>query len=779
MSRLTPKAFDRFIWRRGTAHHRSLHAAVLWLSLPLLGLVLGMLGLLITQLATRNIEREEGNKLAAEAKFFAEFTDLTIGRQLIDLQSRAALAATLNLVEQPKKFFQWIDKVQESIPEYTWIGFADRQGVIQVSTSKHQIGQHVADRHWYQSAKSQPTTIDVNDITPTSGLTSKRVGDPWRFIDVAAPVRTAQGQYLGVLGAHLSWDWLVGQHRRFSESLLRERHAEIIVADSQGVVRLVAPGVQKGSLRDLESFQRAQRRESGWVKERWPDEREYLVGYTFNPGYGEYHQLGWVTLIRLPVESLTTLISPAIAGVWLLIGGAVALFAAGIVVLGRFALVPLQNLVHDIERAAQSDGQVNLTKPMPKEFLLLGHAINQLIEKVRQRQSASQAKSLFLADMSHEIRTPLNAIAGRAELLRNRLHQAEEIQEVTALIHDMHDLTLTLNQILDLSKIEEGALELRPHRFNWDAFVAQHIGRFQAAADHKNLQLNIYRQHEPGMILVGDAHRIGQILDNLLSNAIKFTDRGSVAVGFQLQPISGDQAWLMMHVSDSGVGLSAAEGQQLFERFQQVGVDSPGHDPDMVTGSGLGLSVSRALARKMSGDIQLTSSPGVGTTFSVRLLINLAKDSQPNDETPAAETATATPAVTPVRTPIQAPEPRPLAGHVRRALVVDDHEANREVLTRWLALNGFETDTAASGQAAIAKARHQPFDVILMDIGLPDMSGHAAAHAIRQELGPNTNCKIIAVTGYGFARDIQASSEFGLDAHVTKPIDFQALKRLL
>ncbi|MFZ9346428.1 MAG: PDC sensor domain-containing protein, partial [Burkholderiaceae bacterium] len=179
--------------------------------------LLGVLGITITQINLARLEREEGNTLLANARYFAELLDMTIGRQLMDLESRATLLPILALHQEPAKLATWLTTIQAKIPEYTWIGFANAKGQIVASGNQILRDHDVTRREWFQAGQQQARTLDLHDAQLLSAHMPVRIdGQPWRFIDLVAPVRHRNGTLLGVLGAHLSWDWLIAQHQRFS-----------------------------------------------------------------------------------------------------------------------------------------------------------------------------------------------------------------------------------------------------------------------------------------------------------------------------------------------------------------------------------------------------------------------------------------------------------------------------------------------------------------------------------------------------------------------------------
>ena len=241
----------RWIWgTRGPG--RPLRTTLLLLILLPLIAALIALGWAMMHSARSTISDSEGQKLAAQAQAIAEIIDTTIGQRLDDLRSRAALLPALRLHERPDLLELWINTIQQHVPEYTWIGFADRTGMIRSANQGMLVGKNVADRDWFQQGLARPTTVDLHEAVLLADLLGQNPsGGPWRFIDLATPVRDASGRTLGVLGAHLSWDWLLAQHKRFLQSIPKHLHAEIIVLGEDGTTRLMAPAVHAGEYSHL------------------------------------------------------------------------------------------------------------------------------------------------------------------------------------------------------------------------------------------------------------------------------------------------------------------------------------------------------------------------------------------------------------------------------------------------------------------------------------------------------------------------------------------------
>jgi two-component system, sensor histidine kinase len=760
--RRTRALVSHWFWRIAGAG-RPIRFLLLILAIPLLVAVLWATGLVLTQRTTENIEREEGDKLASEAKFFAGLTDLTIGRQLADLQTHARLIPTLGLLDQPSRFSGWMTSIQQSIPEYTWIGFADTQGVIRAATGKILVNQNVSDRPWFLAGLFEPVTIDVHEAVMLEPYLPAHHEGMWRFIDVAAPVKNAQGKPVGVLGAHLSWDWLVAQHRRFSETLLKSRDGDIIVGDEDGSLRLVGPSAINEPLNSLQSFQLAKNGASGWIKETWADGREYLVGYTRNPGHGNYHQLGWITLVRLPAENVSALITPAVFGMWAAMGSAILVFVVGLWWMSSVTLRPVQNLVNQVRRAADDGSAVDLSTPMPQEFAALGQAANQLLTTAEARKAAELTKIRLLAYLSHEIRTPLNGMLGRAELLKTRLQSPQDQHDLSQLIADTQALAKICNDGLDISMAGEDAMRFEQAPFHLSTLIDSCVDLVTPLTTEKNIALRRVDQFPPALVLRGDVRRLKQVLDNLLSNAIKFTAAGHVELVVTTTPVSSQQVLLDIQVSDTGVGMSALQQEEIFSRFTQAETTTWRE----FGGNGLGLALVNGLVTAMGGTITVNSEPRTGSRFILRITLDtdsVAPENQtgqlsPPTVQPASETLQDLPSL-----------------HV---LVVDDIQTNREILVRWLELKGHRVEESVTGKNAFIKSAAWRFDLILLDVGLPDLSGLQVAELIRRSTGLSRNSPIVAVSGHAYPHDVAAAAEAGMNGHISKPIDFQRLQQLL
>jgi len=377
------------------------------------------------------------------------------------------------------------------------------------------------------------------------------------------------------------------------------------------------------------------------------------------------------------------------------------------------------------------------------------------LEQAREAaETATQAKSEFLAHMSHEIRTPLNGVLGLAQVLRREPLSADQQDMVGRIQSAGQSLLAILNDILDFSKIEAGQLRLETRPFHLTGALARVKSLMGPTAQAKGLQVSIAAP-EPLGPLLGDELRLEQVLLNLIGNAIKFTDRGEVALSPKLLESSATAVRLRFEVRDTGIGIAPAALAGLFEPFTQaeMGISR------RFGGTGLGLSICKRLVELMGGAIGVESEVGEGSTFWFEL--PFARAEMGESESP------------PWAAPIPPTGPR-LSGV--RVLVVDDSAINREVVERALGLEGATATLAADGQQAVQHLQAQPdaFDAVLMDVQMPVMDGLTATRLIRQELGL-IDLPIIALTAGVLAKEQQEAREAGLNGLLLKPVDLEQL----
>ena len=376
-------------------------------------------------------------------------------------------------------------------------------------------------------------------------------------------------------------------------------------------------------------------------------------------------------------------------------------------------------------------------------------------------EAANQAKSDFLANMSHEIRTPLNGVIGIVDAL-SRTPLTDDQAEMVGLIRGSGiTLERLVSDILDVSKIEAGQLDLECRPFDLEEAL-EPLAVMRARAEDKGLAFRVSRSPEARGVFLGDSTRIRQVLGNLLSNAVKFTTEGSVSVRIEVWSDDpeghGDAHRLALTVEDTGVGFNAAHAARLFERFNQA--DST--ITRRFGGTGLGLSICRSLVEMMGGEIEARSTPGVGSRFRFVLPLRRASSLADYD----------------AREPDAASLVSPEAGRALRVLVAEDHPTNQRVVQLILASQGAEVVITGDGALAVAAFEAGRFDVVLMDMQMPVMDGLAATRAIRAHEASRPDCgrtPVVMLSANAMAEHREESLAAGADSHLAKPITAASL----
>ncbi len=381
-------------------------------------------------------------------------------------------------------------------------------------------------------------------------------------------------------------------------------------------------------------------------------------------------------------------------------------------------------------------------------------ASERLLEAKNLAETAARMKENFLANMSHEIRTPLNAITGFSTLLETTPLNTEQNDYLRAVRTASKNLLSIVNDILDISKIEAGMLQLEQVPFSIPALIESIHTMLQPSVAEKDLNLTLDLDPDLPPMVLGDSTRLTQILLNLAGNAVKFTERGHVNVRVYCPWQKADQARIRFVVEDTGIGIPADVLPHVFERFRQESTFTTRR----YGGSGLGLNIVKSLVDMQGGLVTVESAFGKGSRFTVELPYTLAEDEP--EETYASILAGAS-----------------ANGHPATILVVEDNVMNQKLAVAVLGRMGYTSEVAENGLKALQKLQERPYDLVLMDIQMPLMDGYETTRLIRAEL--HSSVPIIAMTAHALVGEREQTLQVGMNDFISKPFQMEELHRVI
>ena len=767
--------------------HRSVRARFAWVTGASGVLFAVLLAFWVAQDQRQQLQEAVSASARREAQVMGQMVSTALAERQSQIQQLASQPEVASGLMDAGALRLLLERTRVAHPEFEWLAMVDARGLITTATGARLEGTDAAGAKWFVQGRQDPWLGEphvAGALAPF--LPPDTDGRLPQLIDMATPVIDYEGKTIGVLVGMLNWGWIRSMHSDLIAQNAGLQHALLLTPSGEVVI---GPVALLGKTLKPDGFDAVRTGGPAQVLD-WPDQGALLsavapVRWSTSPD-----QASWNMVTRQDPQ----LVFGRAERLWqrMLLGGLLASLVFMCLswwLAGRIA-APLRALARTATALQQGQAaQFDVVTDQADEIAALSQALCDMHDKLQLRMSelaahrdelearvtqrteqlrqaldkaeaATRAKSAFIANMSHEIRTPMNAIMGTTYLMQQSALQPGQAERLQTIEQAARHLLQIINDILDLSKIEAGMFTLVSEDFDLDALLQGALALVADRARDKQVALSVTHEGCPAR-LCGDATRLSQILINLLSNAVKFTERGEVSLLLSMDAIGPDQLSLRVEVHDTGVGIAADKVDSLFNAFVQADESTTRR----FGGTGLGLAITRSLVELMGGQIGVRSVLGQGSVFWCTLNLQAA---QTQVSEPVGHVMRADEAAERLR--------RQHAG--AQVLLAEDNPINSMLGMELLAMVGVVATPAMNGVEAVELARQRRFDLILMDVHMPEMDGLTATRTIRS-LPSGGDVPIIAMTASVLQAEREACQAAGMNAHLAKPIDTQALFQTL